>query len=159
MKFLKMYFLIETTNEINSIGISSWDVGLIDLSFSTNRFSWQNLGRVFNSRCCLTCLCHAIMLMAETAKLKVEKSAHTTFRISPISFRAPVLPMLQIGVDKAKLYSNLQTLYHGLIHGQTASKLGKHLSRIFNTRCCLTCLYHAIIPITKKPNLKLKTQP
>jgi hypothetical protein len=49
----------------------------------------QNLGRVFNSRCGRTCACHVITLITKTAQLKVENSARTTLRFSPVNLRAP----------------------------------------------------------------------
>jgi hypothetical protein len=58
---------------------STWEVG---------KLTGHNLGWVFSSRCGRACLCYAIMLLTKTAKLKVENSAQTTFRFSPISFGA-----------------------------------------------------------------------
>jgi len=48
-----------------------------------------NLGQVFNSRCGHACAHHTITLTIKTAKLKVENSKRTTFRLSLVSFRAP----------------------------------------------------------------------
>jgi hypothetical protein len=48
----------------------------------------QNLGQVFNSSHGCACACQTIQLITETAKLNVENSSRTTFRLSPISFRA-----------------------------------------------------------------------
>jgi hypothetical protein len=49
----------------------------------------QNLGRVLNSRCGRSCLCHTIERVTKTAKPKVENLEQTTFRLSPIRFNAP----------------------------------------------------------------------
>ncbi len=50
------------------------------------KLTGQNLGRVFNFKCGRACLYHAVVLIIKTAKLKVENSAQTTFRFSPVSF-------------------------------------------------------------------------
>ncbi len=44
----------------------------------------QNLGRVFGSRCGRAYVWHSITLITKTAQLKVENSARTTFRLSPV---------------------------------------------------------------------------
>jgi hypothetical protein len=49
----------------------------------------RNLGRDFNSRCGQACLFLAIALITKTDQLKVEISAQTTFRFSPVCFHAP----------------------------------------------------------------------
>jgi hypothetical protein len=36
---------------------------------------------------------------------------------------------------------------------------GRNLGRVFHSRLCHTCIGHAIVHITKQPNLKLKTRP
>jgi hypothetical protein len=51
----------------------------------------QNLGRVFNSRCGRARLRHAVMLITETAKLKVENPARITFSLSPVKFHADTM--------------------------------------------------------------------
>jgi hypothetical protein len=48
----------------------------------------QNPGRVFNYRRSRASKHNAITLKTKTAQLKVENSAQTTFRLSPVSFRA-----------------------------------------------------------------------
>jgi hypothetical protein len=48
----------------------------------------RNLGWDFNSRRARACLCRAITVVTKTAYLKVENSAQTTFRFSPVSFCA-----------------------------------------------------------------------
>jgi len=53
------------------------------------KLTGQNLGRVFNFKCGRVCLYHAVAFIIKTAKLKVENSAQTTFRFSPISFFTP----------------------------------------------------------------------
>jgi len=49
----------------------------------------RNLGRVFNFKCVRVRLCLAVALRTKTAQLKVENSARTTFRFSPVGFCAP----------------------------------------------------------------------
>jgi hypothetical protein len=53
------------------------------------KLTGQNLGQVFNFKCGRACLYHAVTVIIKTAKLKVENSAQTTFRLSPVSFCAP----------------------------------------------------------------------
>jgi hypothetical protein len=53
------------------------------------KLTGQNLGRVFNFKCERVCLYHAVTLITKTDKLKVEYSAQTTFRFSPVSVCAP----------------------------------------------------------------------
>ncbi len=60
------------------------------------KLTGQNLGRVFNFKNGHVRLYLAITLITKTAgnfsataKLKVENSAQTTFRLSPVSFCAP----------------------------------------------------------------------
>jgi hypothetical protein len=53
------------------------------------KLTGQNLGWGFNSRLGRACICCANCTHEKTAKLKVENLAQTTFRLSPISFRAP----------------------------------------------------------------------
>jgi hypothetical protein len=53
------------------------------------KLTGQNLGRVFNFKFELVCPYLAIELITKTAQLKVENLAQTTFRFSPVSFRAP----------------------------------------------------------------------
>ncbi len=36
---------------------------------------------------------------------------------------------------------------------------GQNLGRVFHSRLGCTCIGHAIVSITKQPNLKLKTEP
>jgi hypothetical protein len=55
------------------------------------KLTGRNLGQAFNSRCGHACLCHAILLITKTAKLKVENLSKTTFRFSLISFSTPRL--------------------------------------------------------------------
>ncbi len=49
----------------------------------------QHLGGVFKSRLGRVCIGHELYTFCKTAQLKVENSAQTTFRLSPVSFRAP----------------------------------------------------------------------
>jgi hypothetical protein len=49
----------------------------------------QNLGRVFNYRCVRASIYMSFMHIFKTASLIVENSAETSFRFSPVSFRAP----------------------------------------------------------------------
>jgi len=53
------------------------------------KITGQNLGRVFNFKNGHVRPYLAITLIIKTAKLKVENSAQTTFRLSPVSFGAP----------------------------------------------------------------------
>ncbi len=51
--------------------------------------TWQNLGRVFNSKCERACLFHAITLTTKTAQLKVENSAQIAFWFSLVGSCTP----------------------------------------------------------------------
>ncbi len=53
------------------------------------KLTGQNLGRVFNFRRAHFGLYHAVILITKTAKLKVEISAQTAFRFSPVNYRTP----------------------------------------------------------------------
>ncbi len=47
-----------------------------------------------------------------------------------------------------------------LLDSQTMDKImltGQNLGRVFNSRLGRACIHHAIVHITKQPNLKLKT--
>jgi len=50
------------------------------------KLTGRNLGRVFKSRLGRVCIGHKLYTFCKTAKLKVENSAITTFRFSPVSF-------------------------------------------------------------------------
>ncbi len=56
----------------------------------------QNLGRVFNFKWFRVEPYLAIALIIKTAQLKVENLAQTTFRFSPVSFRAPRCKIFRI---------------------------------------------------------------
>jgi hypothetical protein len=60
-------------------------LGLDKLGQSYQDETWAE----FNSRCGHACLCHTITLLRNTVGLKVENSAQTTFRLSPVRFCAP----------------------------------------------------------------------
>jgi len=53
------------------------------------KLTGQNLGRVFKTRLGRVCTGHEMYIFCKTAQLKVENSAQTTFRLSPIGFWAP----------------------------------------------------------------------
>ncbi len=61
------------------------------LTTVTLKLTGQHQDQVFNSRCGRASACRAIALITKTAYLKVENSAETTFRLSPVSFCAPGL--------------------------------------------------------------------
>ncbi len=74
----------------------------------------QILGRVFNSRRGRACICDAIVQITETAKLKVENFAQTTFRLSPVSFQTSLQPQMSMTI-KTKLYTHCHSEFFRLL--------------------------------------------
>jgi hypothetical protein len=61
---------------------------------------------------------------------------------------------------KSKVGTQLETFARNKTLATDKLKLtGQNLGRVFNSRLGRACIGHAIVHITKQPNLKLKTQP
>jgi hypothetical protein len=85
----------------------------------------QNLGQVFNSRHGRTCLCRAIVLVPKIAKLKVENSAQTTFRLSPFRFLATRLKCYHRHLSNINCVMILPALFASLVLLMAAAKKKK----------------------------------